>query len=90
MESISVRPHVWQTVSPDGLCWALSIFPMRGKVCYTVICGGQHPCHGNAKLHELDVMLSNVLAHYSETVDTTRHYIKVWLSECCREMELNK
>jgi hypothetical protein len=87
MESLRMKPYVWQTMSPDGVYWALSIYPMKEELCYTSIVQGWHPCHGNAKLSHLDVMVDDILRHYPDMSDTTRHYIKVWLAECCRSFE---
>jgi hypothetical protein len=81
------KPYVWQTTSPDGSCWALSIYPMREELCYTLIAQGWHPSHGNTKLGQMDLMVSDILMHYPDLTDTVRHYIKVWLVECCRSIE---
>lgn len=81
MESMRIRPEAWHATSPDGSYWAFSVFPMGGEIHYTVLCGGYTPCHGIVKYDRLVDILDNVMA------DTTRHYIKVWISECCRDLE---
>jgi hypothetical protein len=90
MEARSEHIHLWQTVSPDGRYWAFSIFLLNGEYHYTVLCAGGDSCHGITKIDELVNIVHKVKLHYCNVVDSSKHYIIVWISERCREIVRNE
>jgi hypothetical protein len=82
---------MWETMTPDGQQWALSLSRSPDEISFIALANYVQHCRGTISsgvmsAKEISEITMDILNSYPLFSPKSRGYIGVWISECCQEL----